>query len=99
MSVFPKKPQLITRQILPVLWDILGNMTTSGAIPGGSGNLRIATKALVMSLYDFMGKDLMQEASSLPQRSRTALDGLLNSWEKPSLSFSTVIVTSYIVYE
>ncbi|KAJ8045651.1 TOG array regulator of axonemal microtubules protein 1 [Holothuria leucospilota] len=78
-TVYPKKPQLITRQILPVLWDVLGNMTSSGAVPGGSGNLRKATKELVMSLYQFMGRGLIQEASSLSQRSKTALEGLIDS--------------------
>ena len=76
-KVYPRKQQTIVRHVLPVLWYLLGNMTGSGAVPGGSGNLRSATAVLANSLNEQMGEVLMQHAQNLPPRNIKSLKELI----------------------
>ena len=76
-KVYPRKQQTVVRNVLPVLWYLLGNMTGSGAVPGGSGNLRSATVVLANSLYAQMGEVLLQHAQNLPPRHVKTLKELI----------------------
>ena len=38
--MYPRKPQMVIRHVLPVLWQLVGNLSGSGAMPGSSTNLR-----------------------------------------------------------
>ncbi|XP_071482426.1 TOG array regulator of axonemal microtubules protein 1-like [Diadema antillarum] len=76
--VYPRKQQTVVRNVLPVLWYLLGNMTGSGAVPGGSGNLRSATSTLANSLYTQMGEVLLQHAQNLPPRHAKTLKELVD---------------------
>ncbi|XP_041469429.1 TOG array regulator of axonemal microtubules protein 1-like isoform X1 [Lytechinus variegatus] len=76
-KVYPRKQQTVVRNVLPVLWYLLGNMTGSGAVPGGSGNLRSATGVLANSLYEQMGEVLLQHAHNLPPRNVKTLKELI----------------------
>lgn len=77
-KVYPRKQQTVVRNVLPVLWYLLGNMTGSGAVPGGSGNLRSATGILANSLYAQMGEVLLQHANNLPPRNIKILKELID---------------------
>ncbi|GCB60474.1 hypothetical protein scyTo_0014178 [Scyliorhinus torazame] len=66
LSVYHRKPQAVERYVLPVLWYLLGNMTGSGVIKGGSGNVRAVTAKLAASLHQQMGAGLQEYASSQP---------------------------------
>ncbi|XP_067840004.1 TOG array regulator of axonemal microtubules protein 2-like isoform X2 [Heptranchias perlo] len=66
LPVYHRKPQTVERHVLPVLWYLLSNMTGSGVIKGGSGNVRAVTAKLAASLHQMMGADLQEYASSQP---------------------------------
>ncbi|XP_067883781.1 TOG array regulator of axonemal microtubules protein 2-like isoform X2 [Heterodontus francisci] len=66
LPVYRRKPQAVERYVLPVLWYLLSNMTGSGVIKGGSGNVRAVTAKLATSLHQQMGAGLQEYASSQP---------------------------------
>uniref|UniRef100_UPI00398EEE20 TOG array regulator of axonemal microtubules protein 2-like isoform X2 n=2 Tax=Pristiophorus japonicus TaxID=55135 RepID=UPI00398EEE20 len=66
LPVYHRKPQAVERHVLPVLWYLLNNMTGSGVIKGGSGNVRVVTAKLAASLHQQMGAGLQEYASSQP---------------------------------
>ncbi|XP_022090984.1 TOG array regulator of axonemal microtubules protein 1-like isoform X2 [Acanthaster planci] len=76
-QVYPRKQQTVVRNVLPVLWHLLGSLTGSGAVPGGTGNLRGAVNKLAKELHSVMGEALVQHASSLPPRQRNTLMEIL----------------------
>ncbi len=54
-------------------------MTGSGVKAGGTGSIRGATGNLVSTLYELMGEDLLQHASTLPPRHQSLLKELINA--------------------
>ncbi|XP_070578570.1 TOG array regulator of axonemal microtubules protein 1-like [Ptychodera flava] len=78
--VYPRKQQTVTRYVLPVMWHLLSNTTGSGAVPGGTGNIRTATSSLANSLFALMGQSLLDQAqSNLSQRNLKTLQDMLES--------------------
>jgi len=63
-EVYPKKPKQVILHVLPLLWHLLGSTPSSGAVPGGTGNLRSAISALVQTLYSCMGQSLLDSANT-----------------------------------
>ncbi|XP_077995867.1 TOG array regulator of axonemal microtubules protein 1-like [Glandiceps talaboti] len=79
-KVYSRKQQSVTRYVLPVLWHLLSNTTGSGAVPGGTGNLRTATANLANSLYAIMGQSMIDVAqSNLTPRNLKTLQDMLES--------------------
>ncbi|XP_033112244.1 TOG array regulator of axonemal microtubules protein 1-like, partial [Anneissia japonica] len=76
--VWPKKQQSIIRFMLPVLDHLLSNMSGSGAVHGGTGNIRDATNALAKKLHSLMGDSLFQHCNGLAPRQQKALRELIN---------------------
>ncbi|XP_071787660.1 TOG array regulator of axonemal microtubules protein 1-like isoform X2 [Asterias amurensis] len=72
-KVYQRKQQTVVRNVLPVLWHLLGSLTGSGAVPGGTLNLRGAVNTLATELHGLMGDALLQHASSLPPRQHNTL--------------------------
>jgi len=62
--MYPRKPQMVIRHVLPVLWQLVGNLSGSGAIPGSGTNLRQAAQRLATNLYSFMGQSLIDMAEN-----------------------------------
>ncbi|XP_075252876.1 TOG array regulator of axonemal microtubules protein 1-like isoform X2 [Convolutriloba macropyga] len=62
--MYPRKPQMVIRHVLPVLWQLVGNLSGSGAVPGSSTNLRQAAQRLATNLYSFMGQNLIDMAEN-----------------------------------
>ncbi|XP_078671437.1 TOG array regulator of axonemal microtubules protein 1-like isoform X2 [Branchiostoma floridae x Branchiostoma belcheri] len=77
LEIYSRKQQSVIRHILPVLWHLLGNTTSSGALPGGTGNIRDATNRLANALHMQMGDALLEFASSLTQRNLQTLKDML----------------------
>ncbi|CAH1262478.1 TOG array regulator of axonemal microtubules protein 1-like isoform X2 [Branchiostoma lanceolatum] len=77
LEVYVRKQQSVVRHVLPVLWHLLGNTTSSGALPGGTGNIRDATNRLANSLHLQMGDALLEYASSLTPRNLQTLKDML----------------------
>ncbi|XP_025036776.2 TOG array regulator of axonemal microtubules protein 2 isoform X1 [Pelodiscus sinensis] len=77
-SVYPRKPQVVERHILPVLWYFLNNMIGNGVLPGKSGNVRTVVCKLAKSLYKEMGHSLEDHTSSQPQHVKKSLWDLLD---------------------
>ncbi|XP_026551411.1 TOG array regulator of axonemal microtubules protein 2 [Pseudonaja textilis] len=64
---YPRKPQVVERQILPVLWYFLNNMIGNGVLPGKSGNVRTVVSKLAKSLHKQMGLKLEEYVFNQPQ--------------------------------
>uniref|UniRef100_H2ZW64 TOG array regulator of axonemal microtubules 1 n=1 Tax=Latimeria chalumnae TaxID=7897 RepID=H2ZW64_LATCH len=77
MELYPRKPQAVEQKVLPVLWHLLGNMTSSGSLPGSGGNIRTATTKLVKVLFLQMGRNLFDQAASQPPHIRKTLEEFL----------------------
>ncbi|XP_013908148.1 PREDICTED: protein FAM179A [Thamnophis sirtalis] len=64
---YPRKPQVVERLILPVLWYFLNNMIGNGVLPGKSGNVRTVVSKLAQSLHKQMGLKLEEYVCNQPQ--------------------------------
>ncbi|XP_039094361.1 TOG array regulator of axonemal microtubules protein 2 isoform X2 [Hyaena hyaena] len=78
-SVYPQKPQAVERQVLPVLWYFLNNMTGNGVLPGHGGNVRAAVCRLSRSLQGQMGSRLQALAAGQPKQVLKTLQELLDT--------------------
>uniref|UniRef100_A0A8C4XF58 TOG array regulator of axonemal microtubules 1 n=1 Tax=Erpetoichthys calabaricus TaxID=27687 RepID=A0A8C4XF58_ERPCA len=63
-ELHPRKPQVVEQKVLPLLWHLLGNMTSSGSLPGKGGNIRTATIKLCKALHANMGQSLLDLAAN-----------------------------------
>ncbi|KFW08651.1 Protein FAM179A, partial [Eurypyga helias] len=73
-SVYPRRPQAVKHYALPVLWFLLGK----NVLPIGSGNIKAVITKLAKSLYDMMGPELKNHATSQPLDVATNFFGILN---------------------
>ncbi|XP_034283873.1 TOG array regulator of axonemal microtubules protein 2 [Pantherophis guttatus] len=64
---YPRKPLVVERYILPVLWYFLNNMIGNGVLPGKSGNVRTVVSKLAKSLHKQMGLKLEEYVCNQPQ--------------------------------
>uniref|UniRef100_S4R4N1 TOG domain-containing protein n=1 Tax=Petromyzon marinus TaxID=7757 RepID=S4R4N1_PETMA len=76
-TLYTKKPQAVERNVLPVFWHLLGNMTGTGMMSGGTGNIRASTVRLARSLHTAMGPGLITLASMQPAAIAKTLKELL----------------------
>ena len=78
-AVCERKMKQVTLHILPLLWNMLGQVTQSGHLPGSTGNLRHSATRLASVLYNHMGEDLIQHAgaASLPEKHLQLLHDLI----------------------
>ncbi|XP_046334281.2 TOG array regulator of axonemal microtubules protein 1-like isoform X4 [Haliotis rufescens] len=72
--VYSKKQKQVILHVLPLLWHLLGAQNSSGALHGGSSDLRQAMGSLVSVLYKHMGQSLIEKASSDPNVSTRHLN-------------------------
>ena len=70
--VYDQKPQLVSRQILPVMWHLLTAKTPA------TGEAKAAMLALCKSLYNCMGHTLLDSASNLAPEHQKKLGDLVN---------------------
>ncbi|XP_040352341.1 TOG array regulator of axonemal microtubules protein 2 isoform X2 [Herpailurus yagouaroundi] len=78
-SVYPQKPQAVERQVLPVLWHFLNNMTGNGVLPGRGRNVRVAVCQLSRGLQEQMGSRLWHLAAGQPKQVLKMLQELLDT--------------------
>ncbi|XP_050191663.1 TOG array regulator of axonemal microtubules protein 1 isoform X2 [Myiozetetes cayanensis] len=76
-ELYPRKPHAVEQKVLPVLWPLLGNTSSSGA--GAGGSLRTATARLAKALFAQMGPSLLAHAAAQPAHVRKALEELLET--------------------
>ncbi|XP_064007918.1 TOG array regulator of axonemal microtubules protein 1 isoform X2 [Pogoniulus pusillus] len=72
-ELYPRKPYAVEQKVLVVLWQLLGNMTNSGSLPGAGGNIRTATVKLSKALFAQMGPSLLIQAAAQPLHTRKIL--------------------------
>ncbi|XP_074005395.1 TOG array regulator of axonemal microtubules protein 1 [Numenius arquata] len=78
-ELYPRKPYAVEQKVLVVLWHLLGNMTSSGSLPGAGGNMRTATAKLSRALFAQMGPSLFTQAASQPPHIRKSLEEFLEA--------------------
>ncbi|XP_014792245.1 PREDICTED: protein FAM179B, partial [Calidris pugnax] len=78
-ELYPRKPYAVEQKVLVVLWHLLGNMTSSGSLPGAGGNMRTATAKLSRALFAQMGPSLLAQAASQPPHIRKSLEEFLEA--------------------
>lgn len=78
-SVYPRKPQVVERHVLPVLWYFLNNIIGSGILPGHGGNVRPVVRRLSRSLQEQMGSRLQDLAAGQPKQVLKTLQQLLDT--------------------
>ncbi|XP_055957389.1 TOG array regulator of axonemal microtubules protein 1 [Patella vulgata] len=65
-KVYVKKQKLVILRVLPLLWHLLVASNSSGAVHGGSCDLRTASAQLANVLYSNMGTSLIDKAQADP---------------------------------
>ncbi|XP_035756332.1 TOG array regulator of axonemal microtubules protein 1 [Egretta garzetta] len=78
-ELYPRKPYAVEQKVLAVLWHLLGNMTSSGSLPGAGGNIRTATAKLSGALFAQMGQSLLMHAAAQPPHIRKSLEEFLEA--------------------
>lgn len=76
-ELYPRKPYAVEQKVLVVLWHLLGNMTSSGSLPGTGGNIRTATAKLSKALFAQMGPSLLTHAAAQPPHIKRSLEEFL----------------------
>ncbi|XP_028409704.1 TOG array regulator of axonemal microtubules protein 1-like isoform X3 [Dendronephthya gigantea] len=74
-DVYPRKPNLVLKHALPVLWKLL---ESSSSASYGSGNMKESVKSLANLLYSLMGESLFDQAQTKSHRLRQKLKELLD---------------------
>ena len=74
-DVYPRKPSMVSKYSLPVLWKLL---ESSSSASSGSGNIKEAVHGLANLLYSLMGESLFEQAQAKSHRLRQKLKELLD---------------------
>lgn len=74
--VFNRKPGLVNRLVLPLLWNLLST-SNSGVVTPGRANLHAAIVRICNTLYQCMGEELTELASSKSARALQRLESII----------------------
>ena len=77
-TVYARKPRLVSRLVLPVIWSFLST-TNSGVSTSGRANLQQAMSRICKTLYQCLGKELIVEAENKGVRAAQRLEIILQS--------------------
>lgn len=71
-GVYSRKPQVIQRYVVPLIWQLLGSAST-GSAGSGTSDIKNATVKLTTLVYSCMGKTLLDQSSTQVPRIRERL--------------------------
>lgn len=71
-GVYSRKPQVIQRYVVPLIWQLLGSAST-GSAGSGTSDIKIATVKLTTIVHSCMGKALLDQSSTQVPRIRERL--------------------------
>lgn len=77
-TVYNRKPQTISRHVLPLLWNLL-NSTSNGSAGVNNSALRTSVNRLTTTLYSSMGRALTEHASSQAPRIQEKVHEIIGS--------------------
>ena len=77
-TVYARKPQVITRYVLPLLWNLLN--ANNGSAGAGNSALKTSTTRLTNTLYSCMGRTLTEQASGQVPRIQDKIHQIIGSW-------------------
>ncbi|KAJ7379834.1 hypothetical protein OS493_012583 [Desmophyllum pertusum] len=77
-TVYARKPQVISRYVLPLLWNLL-NSTNNGSAGAGNNAVKTSANRLASTLYSCMGRALTEQASSQVPRIQEKLHEIIGS--------------------
>lgn len=77
-TVYARKPQVISRYVLPLLWNLL-NAASNSSAGAGTSVLKTSTSRLTNTLYSCMGRALTEQASSQVPRIQEKLHEIIGS--------------------
>ena len=70
---YDQKPQLVCRQVLPVMWHLL-----TSRVPV-TGETKVAAMVLCGALWQCMGEAFLESASHLSPEQKSRLKGMIDS--------------------
>ncbi|KAL9952340.1 hypothetical protein ACROYT_G039583 [Oculina patagonica] len=76
-TVHARKPQIISRHVLPLLWSLLN--ASNGSAGAGNSALKTSTSRLTTTLYSCMGRSLTEQASSQVPRIQEKIHQIIGS--------------------
>lgn len=77
-KVHTRKPQVINRYVVPLIWQLLGS-TSTGSASSGTGDIKNATIRLTNVVYSCLGKSLVDQSSSQVPRIQERLKDIINA--------------------
>ena len=77
-GVYARKPPVISRHVLPVMWAQLES-GSAGSAGAGNGNMKSATEKLTRVLYSCMGRSLVEQSSTQKPRVKQRLQELVDN--------------------
>lgn len=77
-TVHTRKPQVVSRHVLPLLWNLLNTASNSSAGAGNSA-LKPSTCRLTNTLYSCMGRTLTEQVSNQAPRIQEKLHEIIGS--------------------
>ena len=80
-TVYNRKPQVITRHVLPLLWNLL-SLSSNGSAGGNNTSIRASVGKLTTTLYSIMGSLFIEQASTQLPRVQEKIHDMIGSWQK-----------------
>ncbi|XP_060789491.1 TOG array regulator of axonemal microtubules protein 1 isoform X2 [Neoarius graeffei] len=78
-ELYPRRPQLVEKKALPLLWHLLGSSCRSSTVHGKSSTVIGAATNLCQALHSHMGPMLLHRAASQPAGILKILNKILQS--------------------
>ena len=77
-TVYNRKPQVITRHVLPLLWNLL-SLSSNGSAGGNNTSIRASVGKLTTTLYSIMGSLFIEQASTQLPRVQEKIHDMIGS--------------------
>ena len=76
-DVYSRKPSIVMKHVLPILWSLLQGSGSSATLAGGS--TKDALGRLTRQLYSLMGESLVEHAETKSQRIAQKLKDIIDT--------------------
>lgn len=84
--LYNRKPQSISRHVLPLLWNLLSS-SSNGSAATNNSVIRISVSQLTTVLHSIMGRALREQASNQSPKIQEKLHEFIGLWPKRRHSY------------